>query len=734
MAQVTKNIVVDVSQPNYVLPITAKQGDCNSRFLVVTVQDDGATIIIPETAKVVINYARFDGKRAALFGTVNPDGTVTVPLGKSVLKYGGTASCSVTIIDEENQQKLTTTSFSITVEPAEYADGDICADDDYDVLLDLIAKAELTYDDVQEYAAAASAFADEAEISAAAAVDKSSEAADSAAAAHDSEQLADEHRRATALSESNAEQYANAAITAQEGAEAARDESRKWADGTGAEGSDPQLGNNAKHYSDLAKGHKEDAETAQGKAKEAQEAAETAQDKAEEHKDDAITAQEGAENARDAAEKWATGEDATPEDEQYENNAKYYAEKAEAARDDVSKVDISAEQIDLGASVTVTNREGVSKTVHIYSLTQVNNLYDMRNAIRLGLGPKLFPIGHEFITPHTVMGNIAHQVLGHNHHTPANPNLTHSMTLGMKHVFGSESAYKGLQYDAPEAFYFAEEGLAAGTYNFTLLAGYDPDYGGGKTYEFTLTQAVPAGGVLTFPWGYQQQAATVKVYSWAALTDTAEIESVSVAEGDGGTALGVLDGTGNLNHAQRVRYGSNNPLQNAFRQWANSTAALGSVWTPQTKFDRPPSWHTSTDPVYEGFMRGFDSDFLEVIQPAIIPYRTNGVHEVNSLDGTVQEINQVYTMTDKFFLLSRPEIYGTWDSTLYKDGEQLDYYKGLTDLERIKHDAFGTPRYAWSRSPYPSIAYDVRIVYVDGRLRTSNASNSSGGAPACIIA
>ena len=358
----------------------------------------------------------------------------------------------------------------------------------------------------------------------------------------------------------------------------------------------------------------------------------------------------------------------------------------------------------------------------------------MRNAIRLGLGPKLFPVGYELITPHAVMGNITWQVLGHNHHTPANPNLTHSMTVGMKHVFGSESAYKGLQYDAPEAFYFAEEGLAAGTYNFTLLAGYDPDYGGGKTYEFTLTQAVPAGGVLTFPWGYQVQAATVKVYSWAALTDTAEIESVSVAEGDGGTALGEANGTGNLNHTHRVRYGSNNTLQNAFRQWANSTAALGSVWAPQTKFDRPPSWHTSTDPAYEGFMRGFDSDFLEVIQPAIIPYRTNGVHEVNSLDGTVQEVNQVYTMTDKFFLLSRPEIYGTWDSTSYKDGEQLDYYKGLTDLERIKSDAFGTPRYAWSRSPTPSYATTVRIVYVDGSLSGNTATNSYGGAPACIIA
>lgn len=142
MAQVTRNIVVDVSRPNYVLPITAKQGDCNSRYLKITIQDNEETISIPETSQAVLNYARFDGKRAAVFGVVNSDGTVTVPLDKSVLEFGGTLSCSVTILDEENQRKLTTTSFAISVEPAEYTDGDIRAAENYDVLLNLISKAE----------------------------------------------------------------------------------------------------------------------------------------------------------------------------------------------------------------------------------------------------------------------------------------------------------------------------------------------------------------------------------------------------------------------------------------------------------------------------------------------------------------------------------------------------------------------------------------------------------------
>ena len=76
------------------------------------------------------------------------------------------------------------------------------------------------------------------------------------------------------------------------------------------------------------------------------------------------------------------------------------------------------------------------------------------------------------------------------------------MTLEQKFVYGTTEAYKGIQFSAPQALYFAETGLAAGTYNFKLLGtGYDEAYGGGKTYQFTLTQAVPVGGQLTFPVG-----------------------------------------------------------------------------------------------------------------------------------------------------------------------------------------------------------------------------------------
>ena len=359
----------------------------------------------------------------------------------------------------------------------------------------------------------------------------------------------------------------------------------------------------------------------------------------------------------------------------------------------------------------------------------------MRNAVRLGIAPTLFPVGYEFNVERAGSGTITFVVRGHNHHAAANKKLSHTMTLEMKNVYGTSSAYKGLVFDATEALYYAETELPAGTYHFTLLSGYDTTYGGGKTLSFTLTKPVPAGGVIMFPWAYNTQSTATKISTYASNTATAAIESVSVTEGASGTSLGTADGnTPNMNHSHRIRYGSNNYAQSALRQWLNSDAALGAVWTPQTIFDRPPSWHTGTDAAYAGFMNGLEEEFLAVVQPAVIPCRTNSIFEVNSLDGTEFAINQTYELEDKFFLLSRPEIYGTWDSSTYKDGELLEYYEGLTDAERKKFDSFGSARIVWLRSPYPSDASSERYVHTDGTLNGSYAHYSRGAAAACIIA
>ena len=416
-----------------------------------------------------------------------------------------------------------------------------------------------------------------------------------------------------------------------------------------------------------------------------------------------------------------------------EYNALVYAlEKVNVALDSAEKVNIAAEKTPTGADITVTDRTGAKTTVHIDTLTAVSTWADIRNAVRMGLGATLFPAGYEFTTVDSDTGvSVVWAVRGHDHHTPANSRLAHSMTLEMKYVYSNANgSQKAVQYDAQEALYYAADGLSAGTYHFTVAnqAWFAAD--NGKSFQFTLAESVPAGGQVVVSATYNQTFAGKSVKTYASPSSTAVIETTTLAEGNGGTSLGTTNGEGNINHLHRIVLGSNNYAQSAARQWLNSAAAAGSVWAPTNKFDRAPSWATT----YNGFIHSLPADFLAVVEPAVIPCRTNSIFECASLDGTEFTVNQVYELKDKFFLLSRPEIYGSWDSATYKDGELLDYYEGLTNAERRKYDNVGSVRYAWLRSPSPSDAGTARIVSTDGSLYSTNAYNSIGVAPACIIA
>lgn len=415
------------------------------------------------------------------------------------------------------------------------------------------------------------------------------------------------------------------------------------------------------------------------------------------------------------------------------NSAADKANAAALAADGAENVNIKAEQTATGATITVTNREGVETSVHIDTLTAVETWEDIKNAVRLGLGATLFPVGYEFTTEDSTTGAVITWVVrGHDHHTAANGKLEHSMTLEAKYVYSSSSGtYKTLVFDATEALYYAAEELPAGTYNFTVAnqAWYTAD--NGKVYQFTLTNAVPAGGQIVLSMTYNATLEGKSVKTYASATSTEVIETATLTEGSEGISLGTTDGNSeNVNYMHRAIFGSNNYAQSAARQWLNSSAAAGAVWAPTNIFDRPPSWATS----YSGFMSGLPADFLAIVQAAAIPCRTNSVFEVNSLDGTEYTANQVYELQDKFFLLSRPEIYGTWDNSSYKDGELLEYYEGFTDTERIKYDAAGSARQCWLRSPDPGYAYGERLVYTSGALYDNNAYGARGVAPACIIA
>ena len=341
---------------------------------------------------------------------------------------------------------------------------------------------------------------------------------------------------------------------------------------------------------------------------------------------------------------------------------------------------------------------------------------DVQNIVRNGLAPKVFAVGDQF-TVTRGSANLVFDVIGFDHDVPADAQFKHSMTLQLHDAFDST------QYDAEEAIYYCDAELPAGTYNFTSV-GYDKWESG--TFQFTTTKAIPAGGQICLngakAWTAGGFPNVAKIRTYSKQTDTTPLETdLVITTGSGGTALQ------NVNHIQRVSYGSNNWSESAMRQFLNSDKAAGSVWTPQTKFDRPPSWVSSL----AGWQNGMDAEFLKVIGAVMKRTCKNNVNEGGG-----------YTDTkEKFFLLSRSEVFMNPETSSVDEGTPYDYYKNYSDYtsrndgadkNRIKYRSSAV-QWWWLRTPYAGYAYSVRHVYTTGQLGYYDAYGGDSVAPACNI-
>jgi hypothetical protein len=162
------------------------------------------------------------------------------------------------------------------------------------------------------------------------------------------------------------------------------------------------------------------------------------------------------------------------------------------------------------------------------------------------------------------------------------------------------------------------------------------------------------------------------------------------------------------------------------RQWLNSSAVAGSVWTPKTKFDRPPSWVSSI----AGFLNGMDEDFVKAVGTV---KKTTALNTVTDGGGKVES-------DERFFLLSRSEVYGG-NEVAGGEGTAYSYYSDYSDLSgagtgadtnRIKYRN-GAAQYWWLRSPFATYASFVRNVQPTVNVSSYYAYSSNGVAPACAI-
>ena len=344
-----------------------------------------------------------------------------------------------------------------------------------------------------------------------------------------------------------------------------------------------------------------------------------------------------------------------------------------------------------------------------------------------GKGPAYFPLGTE-LNVAKGSSNLIFEVVHHGKLADSNGDLLPHMVLFEK--YGPDA----VQFDNYEAVYYAENGLAAGTYHLTVPSN-DGNYISGKSYQFTLTKAVPKGGQIAgwerTLWDADKTPLNTKLFTFSSSSSTTPIETVQATEGTGGTMLGNISSKAVstyplVNSVQRFSYGSNNYAQSAMRQWLNSNGTAGTFWKPTNKFDRPPVWVSSM----AGFLNGVDSDFINVLAKIPRIYPTNTVFETSDY-----AMGSSYKLADKIFLASRTEIYGDKENNIADGiGVQFGRFVGSGNTDKIKLDRYnGSTQYWWLSTPYTGDAVHVRRVSVDGSMGTSDAGGSIRAVAACII-
>lgn len=359
--------------------------------------------------------------------------------------------------------------------------------------------------------------------------------------------------------------------------------------------------------------------------------------------------------------------------------------------------------------------EGIADDIHTIALKAspdfpLDTWAEFRTAIQHGYGERLYPVGTDI----KIGTDPTFTVVGHN--INKNPNDEEAFTVTLL----AKDRLLELQFDSPEAMMYCEDGLAAGTYWFEATT-----YGGwaAGNYQFTLANAVPAGGQIGINGNQSTAITSLSVQTFASQMSTAVIETAAISSGNSGTYIGKWETE--LNHPQRISYGSNNYGESAMRQFLNTAALKGTYWTPQTKFDRPPSWMNNQD----GFLKNMSEDFINAVGAVDVACRNCETYEAP--DTLYGGKNTRYTLRDKIWLPSMAEI-NFANESIGEATSCFPFYIGCEDADRIKRTGASAGDW-WLRSPDPWYASRVRPVGPAGALGTSSATSAPGVVPACTI-
>ena len=339
---------------------------------------------------------------------------------------------------------------------------------------------------------------------------------------------------------------------------------------------------------------------------------------------------------------------------------------------------------------------------------------EVQRAVRAGYAPGLYPVGTQFTVRHSVYGALLFDVVAHNHYKGAEDASAPTMTLACRNIIAS------MPFDSGKAFYYATGDLAAGTYSFYVNSAFQSWAAG--YYSFTTSAAIPKGGQLKINGDASQalEKRTLSIYK--SPKDSAAIAVLPITKGRASGAPVLCYHY--ASHFRRSVQGSNNYKESPIRQFLNASGTLSESWVPQTGYDRPPTW-----PNKQGFLAGLDEEFLSRVGAVNVPCVANEAYEYD--ESEVYAGGQ-YSVTDKFYLLSEKEIFGT-DADGLKDGSALlPFYENTSAVDRIKYKD-GAASHWWTRTVRANYPGSLWMVGNNGELTSTTAVNSRGCVFACNI-
>jgi len=400
---------------------------------------------------------------------------------------------------------------------------------------------------------------------------------------------------------------------------------------------------------------------------------------------------------------------------------------------------------------------------------------ELATAIADGIGPQVAPVATRMTWPWSTKASSAAEADSYSapvnvvHHGQGA--LADGETLPVMHAQFHRVLPFDTQFDAYQAFLHAIDGLPAGVYNVTMPSTYVNATMQGKTYQFELESALPAGGVLS---GFRECSGTyaasmLNVYAHSSQASDATVTTIAATEGDGGTSLGTfsvegvavplsgtpasmltltIDGTDyrcyGLNSIHRVAYGSNRWAHSPLRKYLNS---YGFGWyEPATVFSLPPAYKDR-----QGFMSGLPESLLAHVQPIARKTALNYI-----TDGGTSAAPEYDTTYDYFTLPSGKEHFlqatNTYGGADGLEGEAWEYWERVAGSsvplgwstwnneatyhpEYIQYDMASptTARLAWMRSATRGYGNTVAIVSASGPCSNSYAITGGRCAPACAI-